>query len=77
MAERKTNINDIMNHLKDYINILRKNNFPIESAYLIGSYAKEDYDEWSDIDVVLVSKCFAGIRLFDKDKIRRLTLDFD
>ena len=30
--------------------------------------------EWSDIDIALVSDIFEGVRIRDKDKIRRLTL---
>jgi uncharacterized protein len=49
----------------------------INSAFLFGSFAKGNYNEWSDIDVALVSDDFIGNRFLDKDRIRRITLDID
>jgi uncharacterized protein len=57
-----------------YIRELNRNNIPIKEAILFGSYAKGDYQEWSDIDIALVSDIFEGNRIDDKDKIRRITL---
>ncbi len=57
-----------------YIQELDRNNIPIKEAILFGSYAKGDYQEWSDIDIALVSDIFEGNRIDDKDKIRRITL---
>lgn len=60
----------ISNHLK----ALNKNNIPSKEAILFGSYAKGNYQKWSDIDIALVSDIFSGDRIDDKDKIRRITL---
>ncbi len=57
-----------------YIRELDRNNIPIKEAILFGSYAKGDNQEWSDIDIALVSDIFEGNRIDDKDKIRRITL---
>ena len=57
-----------------YIRELNRNNIPIKEAILFGSYARGDYQEWSDIDIALVSDIFEGNRIDDKDKIRRITL---
>lgn len=57
-----------------YIRELDRNNIPIKEAILFGSYAKGDYQEWSAIDIALVSDIFEGNRIDDKDKIRRITL---
>lgn len=57
-----------------YIQELDRNNIPIKEAILFGSYAKGDYQEWSDIDIALVSDIFEGNRIDDKDKIRKITL---
>ncbi len=67
--------NIIEQSLRRYISELKKNNFPIQQAYLFGSYAKGTYTEWSDIDVALVSPKFAGDRFDDKKNIARITLD--
>lgn len=60
--------------VEKYLARLRENNIQIKDAYLFGSYAKGNYDEWSDIDIALVSDSFEGIRIKDRDKIRSITL---
>ncbi len=66
--------NKIKNILDKYISLLRKNNITVKDAYLFGSYAKGYENEWSDIDLAIVSDSFEGIRIKDRDKIRKLTL---
>lgn len=63
--------------LRKYIAEIEKNNIHIKSAILFGSYVTGNYDEWSDIDVVLVSDDFEGVRFLDRRKIARVTLDVD
>ena len=53
---------------------LNRNNIPIKEAILFGSYASGSNNEWSDIDIALVSEVFQGDRIDDKDKIRKITL---
>jgi len=60
--------------IKNYLSVLKKNNIPVKEAVLFGSYATGKYQEWSDIDIALVSNVFDGNRISDKDKIRVLTL---
>jgi len=67
----------IIDKIKKYIKELEKNNIHIKTAILFGSYSNGNYNEWSDIDVALVSDNFEGIRFYDKEKIRRTTLDVD
>jgi predicted nucleotidyltransferase len=57
-----------------YLQALNQHNIPIREAILFGSCAKGGYQEWSDIDIALVSDIFEGNRIDDKDKIRRITL---
>ncbi len=57
-----------------YLQALNQNHIPIKEAILFGSYAKGKQQEWSDIDIALVSEIFVGDRIKDKDKIRRITL---
>ncbi len=57
-----------------YIRELDRNNIPIKEAILFGSYANGHYQEWSDIDIALVSDIFEGNLIDDKDKIRKITL---
>ncbi len=60
--------------IEKYLLSLKKHNIPIKEAILFGSYAKGNYQEWSDIDIALVSDIFVGDRINDKDKIRSITL---
>ena len=64
----------IKNIIDSYLRALRSNNIPIKEAILFGSYARGNYQEWSDIDIALVSDRFGGDRIEDKDKIRKITL---
>ena len=66
--------NNIKTIVDRYISLLKKNNISVENVYLFGSYAKGYNNEWSDIDLAIVSDSFEGIRIKDKDKIRRITL---
>ena len=65
---------EIKKKIDRYMAILKENNVPLKEAILFGSYARGDYHKWSDIDIALVSDIFAGDRIDDKDKIRRMTL---
>ena len=58
-----------------FINELADNDIEVEQAILFGSYAQGTFDDWSDIDLAIVSKAFAGERFSDRDKIRRIKLN--
>lgn len=58
----------------NYLDVLNKNNIPIERAFLFGSYSKGKSNDLSDIDIALVSKVFEGVRIKDRSKIRKITL---
>ncbi len=60
--------------LDKYLVALKKNSIPVNQAILFGSYAKWNYDNWSDIDLALVSEIFEGNRIKDRNKIRLITL---
>ena len=61
---------EVLNKIQKYLADLESNHFHVEKAILFGSYAKGTYNEWSDIDLALVSDAFEGNRILDKDKIR-------
>lgn len=71
MVEIPDKIKDL---LKNYFHLLQSNNLQIKYAYLFGSYAKGNYNDLSDIDLVIVSEEFEGNRIKDRDKIRAITL---
>jgi predicted nucleotidyltransferase len=60
--------------VKSYIEQLESIGIHVQQAILFGSYASGKFDEWSDIDVAIVSNDFAGNRFEDRNKIRRITL---
>ncbi len=74
MAEKTSEINDILNKL---IKALNENRIAISEAYLFGSYARSSNSEYSDIDVALVSDEFTGIRYLDIKKIGRIVRNID
>jgi uncharacterized protein len=57
-----------------YIRALEDNHIHVQTAVLFGSYASGRADEWSDIDIALVSEVFEGDRFDDRSKIRKITL---
>ncbi|HDP99632.1 MAG TPA: nucleotidyltransferase domain-containing protein [bacterium] len=57
-----------------FLAALQENNIPVKRAILFGSYAHGNYNEWSDIDLAVVSDFFIGDRFDDKKKIRPITL---
>lgn len=65
---------EIKNVVLSYIDLLNKNNIPIEKAFLFGSYSAGRQNQFSDIDIAVVSKVFEGIRIKDRSKIRKITL---
>ena len=63
--------NHIIKYIKDYIKLLNKNGFTIQQAVLFGSFVSGKYNEFSDIDLALVSDKFEGIRFNDRNLIRK------
>jgi uncharacterized protein len=65
---------EIRKMLKKYFALLKQNNIKLNKAYLFGSYASGNYSTISDIDIALVSDAFEGVRINDREKIRKITL---
>ncbi len=61
----KENLNNIINR---FIELIKKD-ISVDQIYLFGSYAKGTSDEYSDIDLAIVSKDFEGIRFYDRKKL--------
>jgi len=66
--------NQIRDVIEKYIRALEENHVHILRAVLFGSYAGGRANEWSDIDIALVSEFFNGDRFDDRGKIRKITL---
>ena len=65
---------EIKDLAEQYVKKLNENNIRIKRALIFGSQTLKRANEWSDIDIALVSDDFEGIRYKDKDKIRKVTL---
>jgi len=52
----------------------RKSQINITQAFLFGSYANGTNNQWSDIDVALVSDDFVGNRFLDLESIAEATV---
>ena len=59
--------------LDSYVDVLKKGDIHIDAAFLFGSYSRGTSNEWSDIDVALVSDSFTGDRIRDRDSVRTST----
>ncbi|MCL4550452.1 MAG: nucleotidyltransferase domain-containing protein [Bacteroidetes bacterium] len=66
MAEEQ---NIIDKKIHQFVFELKKIGINVEKAILFGSYAKGTNNEWSDIDLVVVSNDFKGIRIIDKENM--------
>jgi len=51
--------------IKIFIDLLEENDIQIQRAYLFGSYVNGNTDEFSDIDLALISDNFQGNRYLD------------
>ena len=54
-----------------FITLLNENGINVHEAYIFGSAALDQADEYSDIDVAIVSDSFAGIPFYDAKKISK------
>lgn len=62
---------------KRYIQELRRHKIRVTRAYLYGSYAGGKADRDSDIDIVVVSPQFTGVRFKDSYAISRYCRNID
>jgi predicted nucleotidyltransferase len=68
----------IIDVIRDYLQALEAKGLPVSHAVLFGSHAKGKVHEWSDIDVIIVSKRFdTDFSYDDVDLLWHTTLDID
>jgi predicted nucleotidyltransferase len=60
-----------------FITEIELSNFRIQRAILLGSYANNSFDEWSIIDLILVSEGLEENRFNYRQKIRKLNAKVD
>jgi predicted nucleotidyltransferase len=62
---------------KKFLRQLKDQGIHVECAYLFGSHAKGTPDEWSDIDVAIVSPDISEDRLEERIRLTRLSSKID
>ena len=71
------NLDQIMTKINKYIELLNQANITVEKAYLFGSFARGNADEYSDINVAIISDRFSGVRFDDRRMIVPLRRSID
>ncbi|MDX1909891.1 MAG: nucleotidyltransferase domain-containing protein [Saprospiraceae bacterium] len=61
-----------LNIANAYLKELQMIGINVEKAVLFGSFAKNQQNEWSDIDLALFAKDFIGLTVIDKERFRRV-----
>ncbi|MBM2814514.1 MAG: nucleotidyltransferase [Ignavibacteria bacterium] len=61
----------IYEKINKFLSELERNQIHIQKAILFDSYVKGTNDEWSDIDLAIVSDDFTGDRFEDKSRLRK------
>ncbi|MBF0309861.1 MAG: nucleotidyltransferase domain-containing protein [Magnetococcales bacterium] len=51
--------------VQSYLRVLRQEGMPVDFAVLFGSQARGEATEWSDIDLLVVSPLFDGVKTRD------------
>ena len=69
--------NRAINKAKALIELLKTNGINIYEAYVFGSAIKGMADEYSDIDIAIVSKDFSGIPYYDVKKVSKFRRAID
>lgn len=67
----------VINNLKSYLDLLRKNGFPVHNLILYGSQAKGTASDESDIDVLVISPLFDQNPRARVGELWRLTMNVD
>ena len=63
--------NQAINKAKKLIGLLKTNGIDVYEAYVFGSVVSDKTDEYSDIDIAIVSEDFTGIPFYDVKKISK------
>ena len=60
-----------INKARKLIGLLKTNGIDVYEAYMFGSVAMDKGDEYSDIDIAIVSEEFTGVPFYDVKKISK------
>ena len=68
---------EIMEKIKNFLQMVSASGLHLERAILFGSYAKGNANNWSDIDIALVSKDFTGVGFYDRKRVNPFLIKVD
>jgi predicted nucleotidyltransferase len=69
--------NILIEKIKLFVKELENEKLRISKVFLFGSYARNQENEWSDIDLAVVSDDFTGNRMIDYDRFVNAILKVD
>ncbi|MCA9919049.1 MAG: nucleotidyltransferase domain-containing protein [Anaerolineales bacterium] len=68
----------ILDNIQQYIHALEQHGLPVSLVILFGSYASGHTNEWSDIDLIVISPRFDGnVSIEDVNLLWHTTLEID
>ena len=67
----------INNLVYKFLDKIREQDIKIDSAYLFGSYAKGKENEWSDIDIAIISQSFTEDRFEERVRLTLMSYEID
>ncbi len=67
----------VLKNVQLFLDKLRKTGFRISEAYIFGSYATGKADEWSDIDVAIISPQIGNDRFEERIRLTELAVLID
>ena len=74
MVEIQTLVDD---KIQSFLNKLRQAGYHITRAYIFGSYVSGTIDEWSDIDIAIVSPQISDDRFEERIRLTEIALSID
>nr|WP_275691874.1 nucleotidyltransferase domain-containing protein [Metallosphaera sedula] len=76
LEERRKQREEVLNQVREFTEELRRDLGKV-TVVLYGSYARGDFNLWSDVDVLLVSERFDGIRFLDRYELFKAREGFE
>lgn len=67
----------VMKNVRLYLEKLKKAGISISKAYIFGSYVTGKTDEWSDIDIAIVSPQISTDRFEERVKLTAMAIEID
>lgn len=68
---------EVIKKIQEFLDMVSAGGIHLDRAILFGSYARGRTNQWSDIDIALVSREFQGIGFYDRQKVNPYILKID